>query len=140
MQSDLAQIISLAISALFVLIVGWGVLKLSQGKQALPTAIKLLPADVQKIIADAAAFGSELVEQMDKNGQLTALLNDLKPKAEQKMNLAIDYAVEYMEGIFAKNGFPVDIDQEALKQVIQKYVWDNPNIFPSSQKNTTPLG
>lgn len=132
MQSDVSQILSLLLSSIFVIVIAWGVYTVSKGRKDIPHIISLLPADLQKIVNDAAAFGSELVEQMDKQGQLTALLNDLKPKAEQKMDLAIDYAVQYVEGIFAKNGFPVDIDQEALKAVIQKYVWDNPDLFTSS--------
>lgn len=137
MDTQLTALINTAISIVFITILGIGVNAYVQARKNMPSVIALLPADIQKILQDAAKFGSEFVEQMDAHGELTKYLTGLKSKAQIKMDLAIDYAVQYIEGILAKNGFVIDIDQDALKVLIQKYVWDNPQLFPSGDNKPT---
>lgn len=140
MQPEVAAIVGLAIVTGFTVLVAFLVSRITSLKTEVPKLVAMLPSDLQKLVQDAADFGSMFVEQMDKNGELSKALNDLKPQAEQKLDLAVDYAVQYLEGIFQKSGFPVDVDQDALKAVIQKYVWDNPSLFPSnSDAPTIPM-
>lgn len=134
MDTTIANIIGLALSTGSVILVGLLVAVIAQKRKEIPNIIATLPKDIKKIIEDAAKFASEYVELMDKNGQLTQYLNELKAKGQVKLDLAVDYAVEYIENLFIKNGLNVDIDQESIKKAIQKYVWENPEIFPSSKK------
>lgn len=107
--------IGMALTALL----GFLVAKVIEIKANLPHYISLLPKDIQNIVEAAAKFGSEYVEKLDENGQL-------KIKGEEKLNMAVDFAVNYVEGLIG-----VDIDQELIKNLIQKYVFDNPQLFPS---------
>jgi hypothetical protein len=131
MQTELGQIISIVLSGVFVLLFGLLVRGIVATKKEIPHVFSLLPADVQKIIQDAAKFAAEFVEQMDKHGEIDALVDDLKTKGQVKLNLAVDYAIQYLEKLFLDNGFTIDIDQEQIKKFIQKYVWENPDLFPS---------
>lgn len=133
---DTNRIIGLIILAVFSAVLAFAVKKIVELKNELPTLKTMLPTEIQRVLEEAAKFGSEFVEQMDKNGALTEYLKGLKSKSEVKLDLAVDYAVQYIEGLFAKNGFDIDIDQEALKALIQKYVWDNPDLFPSNGEAT----
>lgn len=139
MTTEVSQIIGLVLSGIFILVVSVGVWALVNGKKELPHLFALLPADIQKILQDAAKFASEFVEQMDKHGEIDILVTEYKTKAQVKLDLAVDYAVEYLEKIFLDNGYAIDIDQEQIKKFIQKYVWENPELFPSSKevKNDT---
>lgn len=88
-------------------------------------------AEVDQLLQSAIDFATKLVEGMDQRGELDQALIELKGKARIKLDLAVDFAVEYIEGILAQAGVPLNIDEELIKKAIQKYVWDNPEIFPS---------
>lgn len=120
--------ISVGILVLIGLIVRWALV----ARKDVPRLIALLPSDVQKILNDAAKYASEFIEQMDIHGEL-------KAKGEEKLNLAVDYAVQYIEGVFKSNGFEINIDENEIKKAIQKYVWENPQLFPSDNSNTATL-
>lgn len=131
----LRAVVNLIASAILVGGIAFVIAKLTGFRKNLPTYLGMLPSDLQKALHDAAKFGSEFVEQMDRNGELTKFLtNELKPKAQVKLNLAVEVAVKYIEGVFVKNGFPIDIDEKALEDIIQKHVWENPALFPTKQK------
>ena len=129
----LLVIAGIAINTLLVVGIAYLARKYVLLKTSLPDTIALLPEDIRRLLEGVAKFASEFVEKMDENGQLQPLLDDLKSKSETKLNLAIDIASKRLEDLFKENGFNLDINEEQIKQAIQKYVWDNPDIFPSSR-------
>ena len=130
---ELLVIAGIAINTLLVVGIAYLARKYVLLKTSLPDTIALLPEDIRRLLEGVAKFASEFVEKMDENGQLQPLLDDLKSKSETKLNLAIDIASKRLEDLFKENGFNLDINEEQIKQAIQKYVWDNPDIFPSSR-------
>lgn len=127
-------VLGLVSTAVFFIFLVWIFKRVFNLKLEQPKIFALLPADLQKAILDAAKFGSEFVEKMDKNGDLTAYLDGLKSKSEVKLNLAVDYAVQYINGVLKTNGIDITVDPAIIKLIIQKYVYDNPDIFPSSKE------
>lgn len=99
-------------------------------KQNPKQAFSFLPNEVQKILWDASKYASEFVELMDKNGAIRKeLLTVLHDKGQYKLNLAVDLASKYIESLFPG----LDINEDQIKDAIQKYVWENPDLFPSSK-------
>lgn len=87
-------------------------------------------AELDALLNSAIDFATKLVEGMDERGQLDQLLIDLKSKGQVKLDMAVDLAVEYLENMLKQSGINYNIPEETIKKAIQKYVWDNPDIFP----------
>lgn len=98
--------------------------------------VDLLPK-LHPIIQDAIKFAALFVEKLDRDGVLSEWVGEIREKGEQKLNLAVDIAVEkaeeMLEAWFASIGLTVNIDipEQVIKDLIQKYVLENPELFPS---------
>jgi hypothetical protein len=128
------NLIALIIVTAVGLALGFLVAKFIEFRNNVPALIKTLPLEVQKIVEDAVKFGSEFVELLDAKGELTKYIGEVLVKSRAKLDLATDFAVEYVENILKQSGLEVDIDEEEIKKLIQKYVWENPDLFPSKSE------
>jgi uncharacterized protein YneF (UPF0154 family) len=100
--------------------------------------LNILPA-LYPFVEEAIRWAANKVEELDKSGELEALIDPYKEKGRQKLSLAVDYAVGYIEvnvNRFLK-GIGLDINLELprdfIEDIIQRYVWENPSLFPSSK-------
>lgn len=141
--------LSTLLNALIVGVVGLAVLAISillvKGKQEAPELLqKILPDQLELFIAQAAKYAALFVERVDTEGHLDQFFDEIKDKGQQKLELAIDVASErlenYIELFFLERGITVDIDvpEEFIKDVIQRYVWENPDLFPAKSKQEVP--
>lgn len=128
--------------ALFVgLTVLWYYLR---NRNAVPDAIlELIPDQIEYYIEQAVQYAALFVERVDEQGHLSQFFDEIKNKSEQKLELAVDVAVErletYINELFVQKGIDVviDIPESFIKDVIQRYVWQNPDLFPSKSKELT---
>ena len=128
--------------ALFVgLTVLWYYLR---NRDAVPDAIlELIPDQIEYYIEQAVQYAALFVERVDEQGHLGQFFDEIKNKSEQKLELAVDVAVErletYINELFVQKGIDVviDIPESFIKDVIQRYVWQNPDLFPSKSKELT---
>ena len=141
--------LSTLLNALIIGVVGLAVLAISvllvKGKQEAPELLqKILPDQLELFIAQAAKYAALFVERVDTEGHLDQFFDEIKDKSQQKLELAIDVASErlesYIELFFLQRGITVDIDvpEEFIKDVIQRYVWENPDLFPAKAKQEIP--
>lgn len=114
---------------------------ISKGRQAIPELVKaILPDQLELFIAEAVKYAALFVERVDTEGNLGQFFDEIKDKGQQKLELAVDVAAEraeqYIEMFFRERGIEVDIEipEEFLKDVIQRYVWENPSLFPEKAK------
>jgi hypothetical protein len=142
MDTSLNTLISLfVVGALGLLVVGVSAL-LVRSKRELPELVwSILPDDIEMLIKQAVQYATLFVEKVDTEGNLGQFFDEVKDKGQQKLELAIEVASErlevYLEMFFKERGIAIDVDipEEFLKDVIQKYVWENPALFPAKAKN-----
>lgn len=100
--------------------------------------INVLPA-LYPFVEEAIKWAANKVEELDKSGELAKFIDLYKNKGEEKLNLAVDYAVGYIEvnvNRFLQGlgiGLTIAVPSDFIKDIIQRYVWENPNLFPSSK-------
>ncbi len=137
------------ISILLVGVAGVAILALSlllvRSKQAVPQVLHaILPDQLEIFIAEAAKYAALFVEKVDTEGRLGQFFDEVKDKGQQKLELAVDVASEriesYIEAFFLARGVNVDIDipEEFIKDIIQRYVWENPDLFPNRKAEEKP--
>lgn len=131
----------LGVFALIVLAVVWYFLR---NREAVPEFIlDILPDDIEFLISQAVQYATLFVEKVDQEGHLGQFFDEIKNKSEQKLELAVDVAAErledYINTFFIERGIDVtvDIPEGFIKDVIQRYVWQNPDLFPSKSKELT---
>lgn len=140
--------VSTLINLLIVGVVGLVVIGISvllvRSKTAVPELIAaILPDEVEMLIKQAVQYATLFVEQADVDGNLSQFFDDIQDKGQQKLELAIDLASErveaYLDMFFAERGIDIDIDipEEFIKDAIQKYVWENPQLFPTRTVEAT---
>lgn len=97
-------------------------------------------AELDILVNSAIDFATKLVEGMDARDQLDKLLIELKGKSQVKLDMAVDLAVKYLEDMLKQSGIEYNIPEDTIKQAIQKYIWDNPDIFPSKGEGSDIVG
>lgn len=122
------EVLALVIGGIFVLlllIILGGVRtiinRLNDAEQSLD--ISWLPDPVE----DAIRYAANYVEQLDKEGAFDSFYS----KADEKLDAAIEEAVRRLEEWSADLGVNIDIPETVLNDLIQRYVWENPDLFPS---------
>ena len=115
-----------------------------RNRDAVPDAIlELIPDQIEYYIEQAVQYAALFVERVDQEGHLGQFFDEIKNKSEQKLELAVDVAVErletYINELFVQKGIDVviDIPESFINDVIQRYVWQNPDLFPSKSKELT---
>lgn len=115
-----------------------------RNRDAVPDAIlELIPDQIEYYIEQAVQYAALFVERVDEQGHLGQFFDEIKNKSAQKLELAVDVAVErletYINELFVQKGIDVviDIPESFIKDVIQRYVWQNPDLFPSKSKELT---
>lgn len=139
--------VDVAIAGVIGLVIfGIGAL-LVRSKTAVPQLIaNILPDEVEMLIKQAVQYATLFVEQADVDGNLSQFFDDIQDKGQQKLELAIDLASErieaYLDMFFAERGIDlhIDIPEEFIKDAIQKYVWENPQLFPTKEKDAPVQG
>lgn len=124
-----AESLALILGALVVFLLG--VLYFVQRLLVVPIAegtdILWMPDPVE----DAIRYAANYIEQLDRTGAF----DDLKDKGEEKLATAVDVAVQKLEQWAADAGFNINIPEDTLKDLIQRYVWENPDLFPTRGDN-----
>lgn len=128
-----------------MLFIGLAVLwYLVRNRDAVPQfVLDILPDDIEFLISQAAQYAALFVEKVDTEGHLNLFFEEIKDKSAQKLDLAVEVASErleeYINRFFNERGIElnVDIPEEFIKDVIQRYVWQNPDLFPSRNKELT---
>lgn len=130
----------LIVGVIGLVVFGFGAL-LVRSKTAAPELVSaLLPDEVELLIKQAVQYATLFVEQADVDGNLGQFFDEIKDKGQQKLELAIDVASErleaYLDMFFAERGIDlhIDIPEAFIKDAIQKYVWENPQLFPPKAK------
>lgn len=116
----------------------------ARNREAVPQFIlDILPDQLEFLIMQAVQYATLFVEKVDTEGHLDQFFDEIKDKSAQKLELAVDVASErleeYITAFFLERGIElnVDIPEGFIKDVIQRYVWQNPNLFPSRGKELT---
>lgn len=100
--------------------------------------LNILPA-LYPFVEEAIKWAANKVEELDKSGELAGFIDPYKEKGKQKMSLAIDYAVGYIEVNVNRflDSIGLDISltlpRDFIEDIIQRYVWENPSLFPTSK-------
>lgn len=144
MEFDVNAVV-VAIIAAGVAIVGaviWGLSQIAkQGKNDVPRLTQSLLERMPTFIQEAAKYAALFIEKMDENGQLQNLIGEYANKADAKLDSATDIAVAKVEDWIQEllerlniHDVVVDIPEQTIKDYIQKYVWENPDLFPQRGK------
>lgn len=124
-----AESLALILGALVVFLLG--VLYFVQRVLVVPIAegtdILWMPDPVE----DAIRYAANYVEQLDRAGAF----DDLKEKGKEKLATAVDVAAQKLEQWAADAGFNINIPESTIKDLIQRYVWENPDLFPTRGDN-----
>lgn len=97
-----------------------------------PKGIYDLFPSIQGVLELAIMFAANQVEYLEKTSQLSNFINPHKDKGEEKLNLAVDIATQKLEKYLMDIlGLSVDLPEQFVKDAIQRYVWENPDLFPS---------
>jgi hypothetical protein len=98
-----------------------------------PTGIYAIFPSIQPMLEIAIKFAANQVEYLEKSGELAGFIDPYKDKGEEKLRLAVDLAVQYLEKYLLDTfGLTIDLPESLIKDAIQVYVWNNPDLFPSS--------
>lgn len=139
-QEVVVAVIAAAVIIVGALIFGFSKL-LKQFKNDVPRLTQSLLERMPSFIQEAAKYAALFIERLDEEGRLNEIISEYADKADAKLDAATDIAVvkveEWIAELLLRLGITdvvVDIPEQTIKDYIQKYVWENPDLFPSRAK------
>lgn len=90
-----------------------------------------LPQDYKDEINQAVKLGADFAEAIDLNGKIADFMKDFQTKGEAKLNAAVDTAAQMIELYAKERGYTIDVPEELIKRLIEAYVFNNKDQYPS---------
>lgn len=90
----------------------------------------VLPDEVEAVLDDAVRTATAYIEALDRDGRLTELVGEITDKAKQKLYAAVEMVIEWTETrIEETTGVHIDIPEDQVIALIERYIFENPDLF-----------